>query len=91
MVSRYPKAHKGLGIPATFLHDLDAIFCRAVALVPFQHNTELKAVLRGRTRRTLDILRRDNESIRDLRKSLAGGVPNPGVNPTAHKTGGGLR
>ena len=90
-VSRYPQSHKGLGIPATFLHDLDAIFCRVVALVPFQHNTELKAVLRGRSRRTLDILRRGNKSMRDLRKSLTRGVPNASVNPTAQKAGGGLR
>jgi len=69
MLSRYPKSHKGLGIPVTFLHDLDASFCRVVALVPFQHNTELKAVLRGRSPRTQDILRRGNKSMRDLRKS----------------------
>jgi len=76
-VSRYAQSHKGLGIPATFLHDLDAIFCHVVALVPFQHNTKLKAALRGRSRRTLDILRRGNKSMRDLRKSLARGCRSP--------------
>jgi len=91
MVSRYPKSHKGLGIPVTFLHDLDASFCRVVALVPFQHNTELKAVLSGRIRRSLDILRRSNKSIRDLRKWLAMGLPKPGVIPTAQEAHSGRR
>jgi HEPN domain-containing protein len=73
MVSRYPKAAKGLGIPSSFLQDLDTIFCQLVPMVPFQHNTELKHVLRGRDRRTLDILRRNNESIRSLRAALSRG------------------
>ena len=70
MVSRYPKAGKGLDIPSSLLQDLDAIFCRLIPLVPFQHNTELKRALLGRNRRTLDILRRGNESVRSLRAAL---------------------
>ena len=68
VVSRYPNSGKGLGIPATFVYDLDWTFCCLVRLVPFQHNTELKRVLAGRDRRALDILR--NRSIRGLRASL---------------------
>ena len=42
MVSRYPKSHKGLGIPATFLHDLDAIFLPhgRSCVFPAQHRTQ---------------------------------------------------
>jgi HEPN domain-containing protein len=69
-VSRYPKKNKALGIPAQFIHDLDSLYCNAVVLVPFQHNTQLKSVLRGKNRINLNTLRRGNLSIRGLRAYL---------------------
>jgi HEPN domain-containing protein len=69
-LSRYPKRGKGLGIPAGFLWDLDSIYCRTVELVPFQHNTQLKSVLRGGSRVKLEALRRDNPHVRRLRAYL---------------------
>ena len=70
-VSRYPTHGKGILIPGTILQDLDAMFAYLVPLVPFQHNTELKGVLRGRSRSSLDMLRRKNVSIKSLRSALA--------------------
>ena len=70
-VSRYPKKGKGLGIPASMVADLDTLFAQAVQLVPFQHNTQLKSVLRGRNRATLNSLRRKNKQMRTLRTFLA--------------------
>ena len=70
-VSRYPTNGKGILIPGTILQDLDAMFAFLIPLVPFQHNTELKKVLRGRSRTSLDMLRRQNESIKSLRRALA--------------------
>lgn len=69
-VSRYPKGSKGVGIPSSFLQDLDCLYAQLVATVPFQHNTELKRVLSGRSRSKLDTLRRGNASLRALRKHL---------------------
>lgn len=40
-VSRYPTKSKGIGVPASFVQDLDAVFFGVVRLTPFQHNTEL--------------------------------------------------
>ena len=70
-VSRYPTNGKGILIPGTILQDLDAMFAFLIPLVPFQHNTELKNVLRGRSCTSLDMLRRQNESIKSLRRALA--------------------
>jgi HEPN domain-containing protein len=74
-VSRYPRKGKGLLIPSSMIDDLDTVFSAAVQLVPFQHNTQLKAALRGRNRTTLNALRRRNKQVRGLRKFLA--VPAP--------------
>jgi HEPN domain-containing protein len=69
-VSRYPTNGKGVVVPSTLLGDLDSLITFLVPLVPFQHNTELKRVLRGRDRSALNILRRKNSSIRSLRRAL---------------------
>jgi HEPN domain-containing protein len=68
--SRYPTAGKGLGVPGSFLDDLDQVFVDALLLVPFQHNTELKQVLAGRAAGKLAQLRNRNGQMRRLRNSL---------------------
>jgi HEPN domain-containing protein len=71
--SRYPKGGKGLGISGTMIPDLDILFIELLTLVPFQHNTEMKSMLRGRKRSALIALRRGNAQMRRLRRFL--GVP----------------
>ena len=68
--SRYPSGVKGLGVPASFLPDLDNIYTFLVCRVPFQHNTELRSTLRGRSKATLGALRRGNAHVRELRSFL---------------------
>lgn len=68
--TRYPRNGKGIGIPSTFLTDLDSVFARLIQMVPFQHNTELKSVLSGRNRKSLDTLRRGNTNVKELRQFL---------------------
>ena len=72
-VSRYPAKGKGLGIPASFINDLDAAFVPLVLFVPFQFNTELRRALQGKPRRALLDVRRGNKQLRALRKHLANG------------------
>ena len=69
-VTRYPAKGKGVLLPASFLVDLDSVFSSLVCLVPFQFNTNLKHALSGKVRRDLNILRRNNHQIRQLRKFL---------------------
>ncbi|HQR99602.1 MULTISPECIES: HEPN domain-containing protein [unclassified Polaromonas] len=68
--SRYPRGTKGIGIPSSFLPDLDHIYAQLVATVPFQYNTELKRILAGRSRTKLNDLRRNNRALRTLRRYL---------------------
>jgi hypothetical protein len=70
-VSRYPTGPKGVAIPSEMLDVLDTAYAFLIPLVPFQHNTELKRVLRGKSRSNLNILRRKNQSIRALRNALS--------------------
>jgi HEPN domain-containing protein len=72
--SRYPTAGKGLGIPGSFLDDLDQVFVDALLLVPFQHTTELKRVLSGRVAGKLAHLRKGNGQMRRLRNFLGVGL-----------------
>jgi HEPN domain-containing protein len=74
-VSRYPSGSRGLLIPASFIADLDAAFANLVALVPFQHNTELKRALAGRDAKALTVLRLRNNEIRRIRKVLGVQAP----------------
>ena len=67
MVTRYPTNGKGVLIPASFVDDLDRVFVDVLLLVPFQHNTELRHSLTGRTRESLLHLRRGNRQMRRLR------------------------
>ncbi len=69
-VSRYPTNGKGIGIPASFVDDLDRVFTDLILLVPFQHNTELKHALSGKSRSALVTLRHKNQQIRRLRNAL---------------------
>lgn len=69
-VSRYPSGSRGVLIPASFIGDLDAAFANLVALVPFQHNTELKRALAGRDTKALTVLRLRNNEMRRIRKVL---------------------
>ena len=70
-VTRYPNQKSDLvGIPASFLPDLDDLFYRLVTLVPFQFNTGLKGALSGRRKADLLALRRNNCRMRDFRRHL---------------------
>lgn len=69
-VTRYPTQGKGVLIPGSLLQDLDSIFGFIVPLVPFQHNTELKSILRGRRLGSLNTLRRKNLAMKALRRAL---------------------
>ena len=69
-VSRYPANRKGFGVPASFLNDLDRVFRVLVEYVSFQHNSSLVNALKGKNRKELQILRRANGEIRQLRRSL---------------------
>jgi HEPN domain-containing protein len=68
--ARYPSGVKGVGLPASFLPDLDGVYAYLLFRVPFQHNTELCSVLRGRSKATLSALRRGNAHVRSLRRFL---------------------
>jgi len=65
--SRYPTGSRGLGIPGSFLSDLDAVFADLVLLVPFQFNSELSHSLSGRDKSALLDLRYRNAQMRRLR------------------------
>jgi HEPN domain-containing protein len=69
-VSRYPANGKGLVVPASFLLDIDRIFRVLVELVPFQYNSLLVNALNGRNRKDLLLLRKANNEVRQLRRSL---------------------
>jgi len=69
-VTRYPANGKGVGIPASFLQDLDLAFYNLVKLVPFQFNSELKRALSGKNKIDLNILRKNNFQTKYLRKYL---------------------
>ena len=71
-VSRYPNEKRGIGIPGTFLIDLDQAFTDLLLLVPFQFNSELKRMLSGKDRSGLLILRKVNSQMRRLRSELSG-------------------
>jgi hypothetical protein len=70
-VSRYPRAKTGLGIPSSFLADLDSSFVKLISMVPFQHNTSLKRILGGRKTAQLRALARANNCVRALRRVLS--------------------
>ena len=69
-VSRYPAVGKGIGIPGTFINDLDNVFLKLVILVPFQFNSRLSQALQGYNKAELDILRKANNSMRALRRHI---------------------
>ena len=69
-VTRYPSNGKGVGIPATLLSDLDAVFFNLIKLVPFQFNSELKRALDGKNKSDLAVLRRSNQQMSHLRRYL---------------------
>ena len=72
VTTRYPaESGRGFGVPASFLDDLDSVFFQLLQLVPFQFNTELKHVLKGRRYPArLNTLRRNNRQMRGLRRYL---------------------
>jgi HEPN domain-containing protein len=72
-VTRYPTGGKGVGIPGRLLSDLDAAFAKLISLVPFQHNTNLKRVLRGKLPHHLAALRAKNANFRALKRLLLKG------------------
>ena len=54
--SRYPTGSQGIGVPATFLPDLDRAFAELIQLVPFQFNSALfRALGPRRTAALLDL------------------------------------
>ena len=45
-LSRYPRDNgSGIGVPSSFLEDLDSVFADLVCLVPFQYNTMLRRTI----------------------------------------------
>jgi HEPN domain-containing protein len=71
--SRYPKDGQGLGVPATFLDDLDRSVASLIVLVPFQFNSVLVHTLSARgkgDRRRLRVLTRNNRQMRPIRRHL---------------------
>ncbi len=64
--SRYPTEAAGIGIPSTFLDDLDAAFYDLVKLVPFQYNSELIHLLEAKDSRDRRVLTRRNRRSRRL-------------------------
>jgi HEPN domain-containing protein len=69
-ISRYPKNGKSIGIPSTFVEDLDKIFVQLISMVPFQFNSKLIRTLRGEYWKMLVILRHSNSQMPQLRKLL---------------------
>lgn len=69
-VTRYPTNGKGIGMPPSFVEDLDRVFADLALLVPFQHNTELKRALAGKNRSGLTALRHKNHQMKRLRAAL---------------------
>lgn len=67
-VSRYPNEGKGLGLPNNFLEDIDDIIYKLLLLVPFQYNSLLIHALQGKDFAKLKILRKNNKTLRLLRK-----------------------
>jgi len=68
--SRYPAGVKGVDVPTSFLSDLDEVYAYLLCRVPFQHNTELRSTLRGRSKAALNAFRRGNAHARKLRRFL---------------------
>ena len=83
-VSRYPSGSKGIGIPASFMSDLDAAFASLLSLVPFQFNTELKRALTGKDRKAHLALKRRNAEVSKLWRLL--GVSAKPYNKPLHAT-----
>ena len=70
-ITRYPsQSGRGIGVPGTFLEDVDKIFNDLVLMTPFQWNSNLKQALQGRNKKNLSILRRRNIYMHSLRKNL---------------------
>ena len=69
-VSRYPTDGKGVGLPASFLADLDAGFAGLLKLTPFQHGTELRRILADKSGTERAALTRSNAQLRELRGFL---------------------
>jgi HEPN domain-containing protein len=69
-LSRYPSRGRGLALPASFLQDLDASFAELIALVPFQHNTELRRALTGKDEAIHKALRVKNRQFRTFAAQL---------------------
>lgn len=63
-VTRYPAEEKLVGIPSSYLDDLDKTFVDLLVLVDFQFNTELKIILRGG--KHLEVLGKDNKQLARL-------------------------
>lgn len=69
--SRYPTEAGGIGIPVTFLDDLDAAFCDLVVLVPFQFNSDLIHLLAAPDSTERRVLTRRNGRSRRLQRFLS--------------------
>jgi HEPN domain-containing protein len=68
--SRYPRSSKGIGVPPSFIDDLDQVFFSAVKLTPNQHRTELVETLSlSNTRRYRNVTVK-NKQIREALKFL---------------------
>ena len=80
-VTRYPTGGKGVIVSAWFLEDLDRTFVDLLLLTPFQHNSELKHLLKRPSGPERAALTRGNSQLRRLRAFLkvAGNVVSPGI------------
>lgn len=68
--TRYPSDGHGIGVPGSFLTDLDCAFAGLLYLTPFQHNTELKRILASPSGTERQALIRQNAQARRLRLFL---------------------
>lgn len=64
LVTRYPVGEEMVGIPSSYLDDLDKTVVDLLVLVDFQFNTELKSILRGG--KHSEVLGRDNKQLARL-------------------------
>ena len=69
-VARYPRDGAGVYLPASFLHDLDDAFLKLLRATPFQHNTELKRILRDERSSEGKAITRSNREARSIRSFL---------------------
>ena len=88
-MTRYPDEGRSIGIPESFVDDLDRAFCDLLSLVPFQFNSELVNILANVEHVHLDLLRQDNAQMCRLYRLLWPSIKKkPGTGKLAGSGGG---